>query len=180
MKAIQRKLIGSVFASAALALVLCTTHASATDQRAPDLTGVATNIAVGSGYKVHFHAYAIGFQIYHWNAALGTWGASTPAAILYDADGNQVGTHFAGPTWESNSGSFVRGAVLQRATPDINAIPWLLLQAINTDGPGIFEPTKFVQRVNTVGGKAPSGPGAFDGEEADIPYTAEYYFYREI
>ena len=87
MKGIQEKSIRSLFTSIALVLVLRATQSSATDQRAPDLSGVATNIAVGPGYKVHFHACAIGFQIYHWNAALGTWEASTPAAILYDADG---------------------------------------------------------------------------------------------
>jgi hypothetical protein len=32
--------------------------------------------------------------------------------------------------------------------------------------------------VNTVGGKAPTDPGSFVGEEARVPYTAEYYFYR--
>jgi hypothetical protein len=33
--------------------------------------------------------------------------------------------------------------------------------------------------VNTTGGLAPSAPPAQAGEEARVPYTAEYYFYRE-
>jgi uncharacterized protein (TIGR03118 family) len=36
----------------------------------------------------------------------------------------------------------------------------------------------YVQRVNTAGGLAPSAPGAFVGEERQVPYTAEYFFYR--
>jgi len=32
--------------------------------------------------------------------------------------------------------------------------------------------------VNTTGGMAPTDPGASDGELKEVPYTAEYYFYR--
>lgn len=60
-------------------------------------------------------------------------------------------------------------------TPD--AIPWLLLGAVS-QGPGVFHRVAFIQRVNTVGGNAPSDPGSFTGEEARIPYTTEYLFYR--
>ena len=48
-----------------------------------------------------------------------------------DAGGHStVGTQYAGPTWESNSGSTVVGTVFERVT--------------------------FIQRVNTVGGTAPA------------------------
>ena len=50
----------------------------------------------------------------------------------------RVGTHYAGPIWESNSGSTVVGTVRERCTTDSNAIPGLLLQAVSTDGPGLF------------------------------------------
>jgi hypothetical protein len=36
----------------------------------------------------------------------------------------------------------------------------------------------FIQRVNTIGGTAPAEAGLFVGDEARVPYTAEYYFYR--
>jgi hypothetical protein len=36
----------------------------------------------------------------------------------------------------------------------------------------------FIQRVNTIGGTAPAEAGAFVGDEARVPYTTEYYFYR--
>jgi hypothetical protein len=36
----------------------------------------------------------------------------------------------------------------------------------------------FIQRVNTVGGNAPTDPGNFPGEVTRVPYTADYFFYR--
>ena len=135
---------------ALLALACVAAQVNAEDNRAPELTGVATNILVEAGNKVHFHAYAIGVQIYHWNAALGTWGTSTPSAILYDADGNEVAIHYAGPTWESDSGSKVVGAKVNGVTVDPTAIPWLLLKARTAEGPGIFARTSFIQDRKSV------------------------------
>jgi hypothetical protein len=117
-------------------------------------------------------------QIYRWDGT--AWVFVAPDATLYeDPDFHgQFATHFAGPTWESNSGSTVVGtAVLQRSSPDPDSIPWLLLKASST-GPGIFQGVTFVQRVNTVGGKAPADPGDFVGDIAEVPYTADYFFYR--
>lgn len=167
-------------ACAALALLLgiavSTVAAGAdNDNRAPE---VPTTIAVPIGNKVHFHAFGVGFQIYTWNGT--TWGTAVPEATLLDGNGI-VGIHFAGPTWESNSGSQVVGALPPQAVPvSTNAIPWLLLQAVeeSTHGPGIFANTTYIQRVNTKGGKAPLTDGTFVGQVARIPYTADYYFYR--
>jgi len=36
----------------------------------------------------------------------------------------------------------------------------------------------YIQRVNTTGGLAPSEPGLLEGETKEVPYTAEYYFYK--
>ena len=36
-----------------------------------------------------------------------------------------------------------------------------------------------VVAVKRAGGLPPAEPGVTDGEEAQVPYTAEYYFYRE-
>jgi hypothetical protein len=49
---------------------------------------------------------------------------------------------------------------------------------VSSEGPGIFDGVIFIQRVNTAGGLPPSGPGPFVGAEEEVPYTAEYYFYR--
>lgn len=163
---------------ATLALLLLAIVApAAADNRVPDL-GACQNLAAPAGSVVASHVYAEGAQIYRWNGT--SWGFVAPDALLFanaGADGI-VGSHYAGPTWESNSGSKVVGAVINRCTPDPNAIPWLSLSGTSSAGPGIFDGVTFIQRVNTVGGLAPSAPGSFVGEEARVPYTTEYIFYR--
>ena len=162
--------------SAMLAFACCATLATAEDNRAPDVP--CDSIKVPEGNKVIFHAYAIGTQIYRWNGS--TWVFVAPAAVLFanaDFDG-EVGIHYGGPTWESNSGSKVVGRRLEGCSPDPGSIPWLLLEATATDGPGIFSHVTFIQRVNTVGGVAPAAPGASVGEMREVPYMAEYFFYR--
>ena len=152
--------------------------AQGVDQRSPD---VPANLKVPDGNKVEFHVYAVGVQIYVWTVT-GTgssWVFQAPEAVLSASpEGGTVGRHYAGPTWESNSGSKVVGKRLAGSTVDPKAIPWLLLQAKTTQGPGVFARTTYIQRVNTTGGLAPSTPGTSDGEVARVSYTAEYYFYR--
>jgi hypothetical protein len=119
-----------------------------------------------------------GLQIYRWDGA--SWSLVGPSAQLFaDATAKAVvGTHYAGPTWKSISGSTVVGAVIDRCTPDADAVPWLLLGAVSSEGPGVFQGVTHIQRVHTVGGKAPAEAGTFGGQVRGIPYTAEYFFYR--
>ena len=135
------------------------------------------SVQVAEGNSLKFHAYAIGVQIYRWDGA--AWVFVAPSAILYaDPDYHaQIGTHYAGPTWESGSGSKVVGARLAGCTPDTTAIPWLRLGALSSQGPGVFRGVTFIQRVNTIGGIAPITAGTTTGQMANVPYTAEYYFY---
>ena len=50
--------------------------------------------------------------------------------------------HFAGPTWQASDGSKVVGELVAKdAGPDPNAIPWLLLAAKSTQGPGVLART---------------------------------------
>ena len=149
------------------------------DARIPSLPSpMCDKLQVPAGNEVAFVAFATGVQIYKWTGT--AWMFVAPAATLFADAGyhGQVGTHFAGPTWQSNSGSKVVGMRVEACTPDSNSIPWLKLLAISTQGPGIFDGVTFVQRVNTVGGKAPTAPGINVGDLANVPYTAEYVFYR--
>jgi hypothetical protein len=167
-----------VLATLALLAIVAPTVANAgNDKHAPDLVD-CEDLQVPVGNKLSSSLYAEGVQIYRWNGT--NWTFVAPEAVLYpNAHGNGVvGIHYAGPTWESISGSKVVGTVLHRCTPDPDAIPWLLLKAVSSEGPGIFKRVTYIQRVNTVGGLAPSAPGDFVGEEARVPYTTEYYFYR--
>src|SRR3954468_11259999 len=135
------------------------------DNREPDLSTNCAGLQVQAGNKVSSHVYAVGVQIYRWSGT--AWVFVAPAAVLYaneDHDG-EVGSHYAGPTWESNSGSKVVGKRVAGCSPDLNSIPWLRLEAVTSEGPGIFHRVTFIQRVNTVGGNAPAAPGTTVGEE---------------
>jgi hypothetical protein len=153
---------------------------AASNSRFPDL-GNCTQLQVPEGSQISFHVFGIGVQVYRWDGS--KWVFSNPEANLYaDAGGNGlVGTHFsepfANPNWLTLSGSRVVGTVLERCTPDASAIAWLKLSADNS-GTGVFNQTSFIQRLNTVGGLAPATPGTVVGEEARVPYTADYFFYR--
>jgi FtsP/CotA-like multicopper oxidase with cupredoxin domain len=141
--------------------------------------GSCDSLAAPAGSKLAAHTFASGVQIYRWTGA--SWSFVAPEATLSaNANGTGViGTHFVGPTWQSNSGSAVKGTVAKRCTPDAASIAWLSLNAVADNGPGLFSRVMFIQRVNTVGGLAPSAPGTTVGELAKVPYTAEYFFYRE-
>src|SRR5258705_6740216 len=102
-------------------------RAQGNDNRAPE---VPAAIQEPAGNKVHFHVYAEGVQIYSWSGS--AWGFVAPQATLFaDAAGTgAVGIHYAGPTWESASGSKVGGARDASApSPNANSIPMLLLHA---------------------------------------------------
>lgn len=149
---------------------------------APEVPAV---IQVPEGHKVSYHTYAEGVQVYVCQEAapgVYAWVFKAPVATLYanaGFNGNGVGIHYAGPVWESKSGSKVKAARVDGISIDPQSIPWLLLKAVTTEGPGIFENTTYIQRINTVGGNAPAegATAATVGQEIQIPYTAEYYFY---
>ena len=144
--------------------------------RQPNL-GSCQNLQAPPGSKIAFHVYAEGVQIYRWNGT--SWIFVAPEAVLYADEGGHgaVGIHYVGPTWESHSGGTTVGTVLNRCTVNATSIQWLSLTALSS-GPGIFHRVNFIQRVNTVGGIAPTTPGTIVGAEVRVPYTAEYYFYR--
>lgn len=168
------------------ALFLCLAASSAFpdengehDRRSPDLPSPACDtLNPATGNRVSFHAYALGVQIYHWNGT--AWTFVAPEAALFNDPcyEEQVGIHYAGPTWESKDGSKVAGVRQAACTPNRGAIPWLLLAATPTPRHGIFARTTYIQRVNTIGGTAPAEAGSAVGDEARVPYSAEYYFYR--
>jgi FtsP/CotA-like multicopper oxidase with cupredoxin domain len=131
-----------------------------------------------AGSTLVVHVYATGVQTYRWSGT--SWSFVAPDAVLSaDSSGrSKVGFHYAGPTWESGSGSRVVGTVSRRCTPDSTAIPWLSLDAKSNEAPGIFHGITFIQRMKTVGGIAPATRGSVAGEEVRVPYRAEYFFFR--
>jgi hypothetical protein len=128
---------------------------------------------------------AVGVQIYECSASKADptrfeWVFKAPEADLFDAKGNKIGKHYAGPTWESNDGSKVVGEVVAKDNgPAADAIPWLLLSAKSTSGKGVFSRVLSIQRLSTVGGKAPAEgcDKTQSGKEARVAYKARYTFF---
>ncbi len=163
---------------------------------------VPDTIQVPAGYKPFLSGHAVGTQGYVC-VAVGTgyqWSAYGPQATVFDADGQQVATHFLSPTpytllpaptWQhSRDSSAVWGQVLVSSTDPAfvtpGAIPWLLLEATvvgqGPTGGSRYLAARFIQRVNTVGGKAPTtGCAATQdiAKRALVPYEADYFFFRE-
>jgi hypothetical protein len=131
-------------------------------------------------------AHAVGVQIYvchvnHDDPARYDWVFKAPEAQLFDKAGKPTIKHYAGPSWEAPDGSKVVGEVVSKDNgPDPMAIPWLLLHAKSTSGSGPLSHTQSIQRLNTVGGKAPEGGcgAGLVGSEVRVHYTADYVFYR--
>src|SRR4030095_8216014 len=170
----------TIAALAVLSLASVPVARASEDNRAPDLPSpLCDRLQVQAGNRVPVHVYALGVQIYRWDGT--SWVFVAPSAKLYaDAEYHgEVGIHYAGPTWESHSGGNVIGTRLESCAPDPTAIAWLLLQKVSTEGPGIFDRVTFIQRVNTAVILPPSHPRPFVSAEKDVPYTAEYYFYRD-
>src|SRR5262245_53722044 len=169
-----------VYATVLLCAFTAPAAAQVGKERTPVLEGDCKKIRVEEGNQLKFAAYAEGVQIYRWNGD--KWIFVAPKAVLYvgnDEDAGVIGVHYVGPTWESVSGSKVVGALVDKCTPDPTAIPWLLLKAVSSEGPGIFDGVTFIQRLFTTGGVAPSSPGVNIGDEANVPYSAVYFFYHK-
>jgi hypothetical protein len=108
-----------------------------------------------------------------------TWQSSLDSSVIW---GNKIDSVTAGPDGPYTS------------CPNTGSIPCLLLQVIGSqNGPsypfGVLTNATYVQRLNTNGGSAP-GTGSTSstgypscavstdvGNQALVPYTADYYFY---
>jgi uncharacterized protein DUF3455 len=169
----------SAIAGTAALLVSCAASQVGTTPIIPE------NLRAPAGQALSLEAQATGVQIYECNSnktdsTRFEWIFKAPEADLFDNSGRKIGKHYAGPTWESNDGSKVLGEVRARDDgPDAGAIPWLLLMAKSTSGSGVFGQTQSIQRVRTIGGKAPSQGCSREqtGKEARVSYRATYYFY---
>jgi hypothetical protein len=159
-------LVAALVALAALAPVA---------QAKPPVPDVPGEIAVADGNRPYLTLHAVGVQIYECNGQ--AWGLVAPRADLYDADGELVGTHYAGPSWQTEEdGSTVVASRVAGVNVDPTAVDWLLLAATPA-ADGRLGKTTFIQRINTTGGRAPAG-GCDAGSRIEVPYTADYVFWR--
>jgi hypothetical protein len=108
------------------------------------------------------------------------WVFQSPEATLFDEKQTKVGTHAAGPSWKYQDDSTVKGEVIAKnPATDPEAIPWLLLKAVSSQGTGLMTRVDSIRRTDTHGGLAPTT--GCDAQHLDavarIPYTATYTFY---
>lgn len=140
----------------------------------------------GSGNTRIATYYATGVQIYNArtkaesNPPVYEWVFASPSAILLNEKNEQVGTHFAGPSWQLEVGDIINA---QQFTPaktksvDSNSIDWLLLMPKEGSTPtGIFKDVNYIQRIATTGGKAPTTSPTSASATIGVPYTAVYRF----
>ena len=132
------------------------------------------SIDVPSDSRLLFQAVGKGDQVY--GCVNGRWALEAPDAELLNQGGSVIGRHFAGPTWQLNDGSWVKGrAVAKQVAPDATAVPWLLLESVG--GTGRLGSIRFIQRTGTHGGNAPDG-SCSQSAMRRVPYTATYSFYE--
>ncbi|HEY4382622.1 MAG TPA: DUF3455 domain-containing protein [Acidobacteriaceae bacterium] len=124
--------------------------------------------------RLLLRAVGSGDQVY--GCVDGSWVLKAPDAKLLNEEGSVIGRHFAGPTWQLNDGSWVKGkAIAKQVAPDATAVPWLLLESLG--GTGRLGAVRFIQRTETHGGNAPNG-SCSQSAIRRVPYTATYSFYE--
>jgi hypothetical protein len=168
---------------------------------------VPFNIAVEAGNKPFLEGHGVGTQNYIClpDGTGFAYKLFTPEATLFNhGDRQQVTTHYFSPnnnpfdpankgvitpTWQHSRDSSTVWAAATAMSTDANfvalgAIPWVLLKVTGVqDGPthgDRLSATTFIQRLNTIGGSAPSDGCAqlVDvGRKAFVPYSADYFFY---
>jgi hypothetical protein len=116
----------------------------------------------------------------------------SPNPFEANTDPKVLGDHMIRATWQdSKDTSTVWGQVkpghssTDPAFVEPGAIAWLLVTVVGAqDGPtggDRLSGTTFIQRLNTHGGLAPStgcASSADVGNQAHVPYTTDYYFYK--
>jgi hypothetical protein len=168
-------------------------------KRPPVPASIPIMLQVPAGNRVFREGDAIGTQDYI--CLPSGWTFFGPQATLFNERDEQIITHFLSPnpfeqapnpfenglpraTWQdSEDTSKVWGSTLQSVTVNPTAIPWLLLQVVGAqDGPtggDELSETTFIQRLNTVGGLAPT-TSCTVGAMALLPYRADYFFYKAV
>lgn len=159
-------------------------------------SGIPAALDAGPGVHVGIQVYGTGTQNYTCgliDAGVAGWGAAVPDAKLFQCgpDGGQVGTHFAGPTWEwtADSSTFVGNkptdvSVISPADAGVD-IAWLLLPKKSGTDAGVMGAVAYAERIETAGGQVALSDAGCDLAAADaglvvqIPYSATYLFYYQ-
>jgi hypothetical protein len=128
--------------------------------------------------KLGEYAVATGIQTYTCGANgsfVGT--ASVPEALLVDPAQRNPLHHYAGPSWKSNVDGSTITATKTAEAPKAGTIPELLLTVNSHSGPtGLLTPVKYIQRLNTSEGTAPTR-SCTPGDRESVRYGATYVMF---
>ncbi|HAO47279.1 MAG TPA: hypothetical protein DCQ97_10150 [Chitinophagaceae bacterium] len=153
----------------------------------PAAVDIPANLPNGNSRVATF--FAEGVQKYKAQVKAGSpgiyeWVFVAPQAALYDAGNKIVGTHGAGPFWQLSplDSIFAQhfSPAKTAASSNANSIDWLLLMPkAGKTATGVFANVAYIQRIATVGGKAPAVLPQSDTETAEVKYTAIYRFTKK-
>jgi Protein of unknown function (DUF3455) len=185
----------------ALAAILTISPTQPAHAKKIEPPAVPAGLAPDAGSRAFLVGHASGTQNYVClpSGAGFAWTLFTPQATLFDGHGKQLTTHFFSPNpfengtvrpaWQHSRDTSTVWVKLNTSSTDPafvapDAIAWFLLDvtgsAAGPNGGDKLGATTQIQRVNTVGGKAPASgcsAAANVGDKAFVPYTADYYFY---
>lgn len=129
-------------------------------------------------FKIVATLKGIGKQVYDCKSG-GSYTFREPIAVLVNLRSGDAGIHGKGPFWASFDGSRVEGTGAGSIPSPAGAanIPWLKVAATSNAGVnGVFSNVKFIQRLDTRGGAAPTTPCTADST-ASVDYTTNYVFW---
>jgi len=142
----------------------------------------AGSVAAPAGTQPVITLAATGVQVYSCEFDAShrlAWTFKRPDATLYDASGQAVVHHDAGPSWQAGDHSRIVGkAVAQAASQTPGSIPQLLLKTKSTGADGMLSGVHYVQRLDTVGGIAPTSRCVTNHQIGESPYFAHYTFLK--
>jgi Protein of unknown function (DUF3455) len=193
---VKRRIFTSLAAAGVVAasILITSPAASAADptlplaatNTAPQSAGVTPNdklpaaIQVPAGLKIVASLRGVGKQVYVCTSGTYPTQSREPEAGLFTSRGIPVGIHGkqTGPFWANFDGSHVDGSdAVPADSPDkTKNIPWLLLKGTPLPGTGVFSTVKFIQRIDTRGGVAPTG-NCTGSQTVAVDYTANYVFW---
>lgn len=163
---------------------------------------VPADIEVPAGNKAFLEGHAVGTQDYVClpRGSAFAWIFFGQQATLFNDRDRQVITQFVGlnpfeggiprSTWQHSRDTSTVWAMMTASSSDPGfvvpgAIPWLRFRVVGAqDGPTgghKLTATTFIQQLNTSGGVAPATGCALStdvGGTAFVPYTADYFFYK--
>jgi hypothetical protein len=173
--------------------------AYADDAKRPPLPpNIPEILKVPAGNKAFREGDAIGTQDYICLPA--GWTFFGPQATLFNEHDEQIITHFLSPnpfeqapnpfenglpraTWQDSEDTSKVWATRLPPSPSTRVrFPGSCCRWLAQDGPtggDELSETTFIQRLNTVGGLAPT-TACTVGAMALVPYTADYFFYKAV